>query len=129
VRLLNKDKTLHRTPSCSPNSLIFPIILSLPFFVRDMISSSERTHIASVLSCDINKNMLLFPQKPVLTVSQIERVSNILDNAGQVLLGVMVISPLIGGFDKLDIGVVVLGLIGVLFCWMISIRLAKYKDI
>jgi hypothetical protein len=73
--------------------------------------------------------MSLFPKKPVLTPSQIERVSNILDNAGQVILGAMVISPLIGGFDKLYISVVVLGLIGVLLCWLISIRLAKYKDI
>jgi len=74
--------------------------------------------------------MLFFlPSEPILTPGQVERIANILDNAGQVILGVVVISPLVGGIDKLDIGVVVLGLISVLFCWMISINLARKKDI
>ncbi len=72
--------------------------------------------------------MSLFPKKPVLTFGQIERISNILDNAGQVILGIMVVSPLVSGFDKLDLRVVVLGLFSVLTCWIVSIRLARNKD-
>jgi hypothetical protein len=67
--------------------------------------------------------------RPVLTLGQIDRLANILDNAGQVVLGIMVVSPLIGTIDKLDIGVVVLGLVCVFFCWTSSMYFAKNKDI
>ena len=74
--------------------------------------------------------MLFFiPKKPVLTPSQIERLSNICDNAGQVALGVLVLSPLVQGFDKTNMWMLLLGTFDVLFCWSISLILAKRKDI
>jgi hypothetical protein len=69
-----------------------------------------------------------FPQKPVLTSSQIERLSKIFDSAGQVALAAGVISPLFSGFDKVDIGSVVSGVVLVSLCWLLSLWLAKRKD-
>lgn len=71
----------------------------------------------------------ILPTKPILTRGQIERMSNICDGAGQVLFGIMVVSPLVSSIDKLDITIVVLGLISVLFCWAGSIYLARDKDL
>ena len=68
-------------------------------------------------------------RKPVLTPEQLERLSNILDNAGQVALGVLVFTPLIQGFDKTNPLVLVLGAIDVAVCWTGSIVLSKRKDI
>lgn len=73
--------------------------------------------------------MLPLPTTPILTPGQIERIANILDNAGQVILGVVVVTPLVSGFDKVGISVVALGLISVLFCCIISISLACKKDL
>lgn len=70
-----------------------------------------------------------FPTEPVFTQEQLERISNIFDNAGQVILGIVVVTPLVGGIDKLDIGGVILGLVSVLLCWTVSISLARKKDI
>ncbi len=72
--------------------------------------------------------LFLLPKKPVFTPSQIERLSNIFDNAGQVALAAGVVSPLFSGFDKIDIGVVALGVSIVSLCWTLSIWLAKRKD-
>jgi len=70
-----------------------------------------------------------FPTKPILTSGQIDRLSNIFDSSGQVIFGIMVVSPLVNGIDKIDIGIVVLGLVTVLFCWTGSIYLAKNKNL
>ena len=68
---------------------------------------------------------VFFIEKPVLTVGQFNRLSNIFDNAGQVLLGVAVLSPIISGFDKVNFLVLVLGSVGVLSCWIMSLWLAN----
>jgi len=74
--------------------------------------------------------MLFFlPKKPVFTPSQFERISNIFDNAGQVALGVLVFTPLVQGIDKTNIWVLLLGAFDVVFCWTISLILAKRKDL
>ena len=71
----------------------------------------------------------LLPNKPILTAGQIERLSNIFDNAGQVALGAGVVAPLFAGFDKIDIASVVFGIILVSLCWTLSMWLAKRKDL
>jgi len=64
----------------------------------------------------------------IATTVGLERVSNIFDNAGQVALGAGVFSPVFSGFDKINIGVVVLGVSIVSLCWTLSIWLARRKD-
>ena len=68
---------------------------------------------------------LLTKLEPILTIRQLDRLSNILDNAGQVVLGVAVLSPLITGVDNRKMSVLLLGLVTVVFCWMFSIWLSK----
>jgi len=63
--------------------------------------------------------------KPVFTPSQLERFSNIFDNAGQVFLAVMVLTPLVEG----NPWVLALGVLDMLACWTGSIILSRKKDI
>ena len=67
--------------------------------------------------------------KLTFTPSQIDRIANILDNLGQVFFGVLVLTPLVEGFDKTNICVLVLGSIDVIVCWSGSIILSRRKDI
>jgi len=61
-----------------------------------------------------------------LTSAQISRLSNIMDNAGQVVLATMVLNPLLaGGLDKTNRLVIISGSVGTIFLWVISIILAK----
>lgn len=70
--------------------------------------------------------MLFFlPKKPVFTPSQLERFSNILDNAGQGFFVVLILTPFVTGIDKTNIGVLLLGAIAVLICWSASLFLAR----
>lgn len=62
---------------------------------------------------------------PVFTASQLERFANIFDNAGQVALGVMVLTPLVQGIDKTNSWVLLLGAIDVIACWTGSIILSR----
>jgi hypothetical protein len=66
--------------------------------------------------------------KRELTPAQIERSANIFDNAGQVFLAVMVLTPIIQGIDNSNILVLVFGIIDMLLCWSVSIILAKRKE-
>jgi hypothetical protein len=66
-------------------------------------------------------------KKSVLTSSQLERLSNIFDNAGQVVFGIVVLSPLIGGIDRINMLVIVSGVIVMLLLWTVSVWLAKNK--
>ena len=66
--------------------------------------------------------------KREFTPAQIERFANIFDNAGQVFLAVMVLTPIVQGFDNANIPVIILGLIDTALCWGLSIILAKRKD-
>ena len=67
-------------------------------------------------------------QQPLFTPSQIERLSNIFDNAGQGFFVVLVLTPLVQGIDKVNSGMLLLGAIDVLFCWTISLIVARRKD-
>lgn len=69
--------------------------------------------------------MSLASLRLVLTVRQIERISNIFDNAGQVIFGIAVLSPLITGFENVNIFVILTGVIGVIACWGTSILLER----
>jgi len=72
--------------------------------------------------------LLFLIKQPVFTLSQFDRLSNIFDNAGQVIFGVAVLSPIISGFDKTNILVIALGMLGILGCWIVSIWLAKRSE-
>lgn len=63
--------------------------------------------------------------RPILTVKQIDRLSNIFHNAGQVVFGVMVLTPILTGFDKVNLVVLTLGIVVTLFCWLFSIGLSR----
>lgn len=67
----------------------------------------------------------LFQRKPVFTVKQLDRLSNIFDNAGQGVLVVAVLSPLIAGIDKANALVIGLGLLIAFACWALSVWLAR----
>jgi hypothetical protein len=70
--------------------------------------------------------MLFFlPKKPVLTPSQLERLSNIFDNAGQGFFVVFLLTQAVTGFDKINTWVLGLGAIAVAACWTASLILAK----
>ena len=74
--------------------------------------------------------MSLFPpNKQAFTPSQIERISNILDNMGQVFFGVLVLAPIVQGIDKTNMWMLVLGAIDVVTCWSGSLILARRKDV
>lgn len=64
-------------------------------------------------------------QKPILTENQLNRFSNIFDNAGQVILAVAVLSPMLAGFERTNLIVVISGVIVVILCWATSIWFAK----
>ena len=66
--------------------------------------------------------MVLFflPRKPKLTSEEILRLANILDNAGQVFLGVMVLAPLVAGVDRRGQLMVSMGLIFTTLSWFFS---------
>jgi hypothetical protein len=62
------------------------------------------------------------------TPAQIERISNILDNLGQVFFAVMVLTTVVQGIDNTNLIVLVLGAIDAITCWIGSVILAKRKD-
>lgn len=66
--------------------------------------------------------------KQEFTPSQIERIANILYNLGQVFFAVMILTPVMQGFDTTNLWVLILGTIDVVICWSGSIILAKRKD-
>jgi len=65
-------------------------------------------------------------RKPVFDINQLARLSNIFDNAGQVVFGVAVLSPLIS-LDNFNPLTLILGLTGVLWCWIISLILIRKR--
>ena len=67
-------------------------------------------------------------RKRDLTPAQTERFANILDNAGQVFLATMVLTPIVQGIDKTDRLVLVFGIIDMLLCWTVSLILANRKE-
>ncbi|TSC65349.1 MAG: hypothetical protein CEO21_433 [Microgenomates group bacterium Gr01-1014_80] len=58
---------------------------------------------------------------------KLNRLSNIFDNAGQVVFAVVVLSPFVADFDKIDRFVVLSGVIVVMVCWIVSVWLTR-KD-
>jgi hypothetical protein len=65
------------------------------------------------------------PREPVFTSEELLRFANISDNAGQVFLGVMVLTPLISGFDKGIWPMVLSGTILTLTSWGLSWGLTR----
>jgi hypothetical protein len=69
-----------------------------------------------------------FPKKPIFTPSQIDRMANILDNAGQGFFVVLVLTPLVAGIDRANPPVLILGAGAMVICWITSLLLARMKD-
>lgn len=67
----------------------------------------------------------LFVRQPVFTIGQFNRLSNIFDNAGQVVFAVVVLAPVASGFDKINWFVIASGVVGIIFSWMASIWFAR----
>lgn len=63
--------------------------------------------------------------KPILTKSQIARLANIFDNAGQVCLASIVITPLVSDVEKSTGIVVLLGIVVTVSCWWISLKFER----
>lgn len=63
----------------------------------------------------------------ILNPRQFERLSNIFDNAGQVFLGVVVLSQLFDKGEKINWFVVVIGLISMIICWVTSVSLISER--
>jgi hypothetical protein len=63
-------------------------------------------------------------RKPIFSEKQFDRLSNILDNAGQVVLGITVIGPF---FSREPINVFIIGngILAVLALWIVSIILSN----
>lgn len=60
-----------------------------------------------------------------MTLNQTGRISNIFDNAGQVFLAVVVLSPLVQGERGANLLVIMYGIIMVVICWGTSVYLTK----
>ena len=93
---------------------------------------SEKPYYASARLCygiiKLKYMSSLFSRKKELSPAQIERFANIFDNAGQVFLAVMVLTPIIQGIDYSSILVIILGVLDTALCWGLSLILAKRKD-
>jgi threonine/homoserine/homoserine lactone efflux protein len=70
-----------------------------------------------------------YPAKPLFTQAQMAMIATIFANAGQVIFGITVVTPLINGFDKTNWSMVVLGTAVVLLCWAVSITIANRKEL
>lgn len=68
---------------------------------------------------------MLFLNSSGFSKNQYNRISNILDGAGQIVFGVAVVTSLIQGLDNLDLRVLSLGIGVAVFCWVVSIMLAR----
>ena len=66
--------------------------------------------------------------RPILTIAQLNRLSNILDNSGQVIFGIAVVSPLFSEFDKVNWIIVLFGLVTALICWIASLILIRKRN-
>ena len=65
-----------------------------------------------------------FNTRNLISTKQIDRLPNIFDNAGQVVLGIAVFSPVVSGFDKINPFIVASGIVCVFTCWIASFWLA-----
>lgn len=68
---------------------------------------------------------LLSDRKPIFTEKQFERLSNIADSAGQVVFGIAVVSPMISGFDRINLFVVISSVVLTFVFWALSVWLAR----
>ena len=68
---------------------------------------------------------MLFLDRPELNKNQYNRISNIFDGTGIVTFGITVLGPIIAGFDKVNVIVVLLSLLLTVSLWLISIWFSK----
>lgn len=66
---------------------------------------------------------------PIFTTHQLERFSNTFDNAGQVSLGSLIISPIISSADQSEVvRAVFVGAMLTIFLWWVSLRLERISS-
>lgn len=68
------------------------------------------------------------PKHAILTKEQLIRLANIFDNAGQIIFGVVVVTPIVTGFDSTNLPMIVSGLVGAITLWMLSLYLSRKVD-
>lgn len=64
---------------------------------------------------------------PTLNDAQLDRLSEICADIGQVFFASMVVTPLLTGVDKLNLTVVIFGLPLSIVSWLLSVTLAREK--
>lgn len=75
--------------------------------------------------------IIFLRKKPFFTKDEFIRLATIFDNAGQIFLGVVVLSPLVSNLlltaevDTVNFSVIVLGLAATLYCWFLSMWLTR----
>lgn len=76
------------------------------------------------LFANLNKvTRLLIKKKPFFTTNQLGRISNIFDNAGQIVLGSTVIAPLFQTNNNVLLPM--FGTLNVIVLWALSIFMAR----
>ena len=59
---------------------------------------------------------------------QLKRLANIFDNAGQVFLGTLVITPVLGSGDFTGIiPITIIGVCTTITCWLMSVKLEDFS--
>ena len=92
--------------------------------------SSVDGQLFPVLSWEVVEpfGVLYIFREPVLTSGQLSRLSNILDNAGNVLLAVFVLSPLVSSVDTIGAPMIFSGVVLTLILWGVSLWLARREE-
>jgi len=65
------------------------------------------------------------PKEPTFTSEELLRFANIFDNAGQIFLGIMVLTPFVSGFDRGRVPMITLGIAATALCWFLSWQLTR----
>lgn len=60
-----------------------------------------------------------------LSIHKFRALSQISSGAGQVFFATLVISPIVTNFDRGQLGVIVIGIVGAITLWYFSLQLAE----
>ena len=60
-----------------------------------------------------------------LSAKQFSRLANIMDNAGQIVMGTIVLNPIIIGAKNIDYVIIFSGILTTISLWIISLILEK----
>lgn len=60
-----------------------------------------------------------------ISTHKFKKLSEISSGAGQVFFATLVISPIVTNFDRNQLGVIVIGIVGAITLWYFSLQLAE----